>query len=76
MADHKSKDTSMSTSEAGRKGGEKVRDERGPEFYSEIGQKQGKENNPGNFANRPKDEVEEAARKGGENNHRGDAKND
>jgi general stress protein YciG len=66
MAANDSKDQSMSTSEAGRKGGEKVRDERGPEFYSEIGKKQGKQNNPGNFANRPKDEVEAAGRKGGE----------
>jgi general stress protein YciG len=65
--DHKKNtDHSMSTSEAGKLGGEKVRDERGPEFYSEIDQKQGKENNPGNFANRPKDEVKEAGRKGGE----------
>ena len=70
--DHK--DDSMTTSEAGKLGGEKVRDERGPEFYSEIGQKQGKENNPGNFANRPKEEVKEAGRKGGEarSNHQED----
>lgn len=65
MAD-KNKDGSMSTSEAGRLGGEKVRDERGSEFYSEIGKKQGKQNNPGNFANRPKEDVEAAGRKGGE----------
>ncbi|GAC1369374.1 MAG: hypothetical protein NVSMB39_1130 [Candidatus Saccharimonadales bacterium] len=76
MADHKSKDDSMTTSEAGRKGGEKVRDERGPEFYSEIGKQQGKENNPGNFANRPKDEVRKAAEEGGHNSHKNDAKND
>ncbi|OAQ24348.1 hypothetical protein K457DRAFT_117679 [Linnemannia elongata AG-77] len=30
-----------------------------------------KENNPGNFANRPKEEVLEAARKGGEASHGG-----
>jgi general stress protein YciG len=60
------KDTSMSTSEAGRMGGNKVRDERGPEFYSEIGRQQGKDNNPGNFANRPKEDVQEAGRRGGE----------
>lgn len=46
----------MTVEEAGRKGGEKVAQERGPEYYSEIGRKgghsQGKENNPGNFANR------------------------
>lgn len=73
MATSNSKDTSMSTSEAGRKGGEKVRNERGPEFYSEIGSQQGKENNPGNFANRPKEEVQAAAREGGKNSHRGDS---
>ena len=60
------KDESMTTAQAGRKGGEKVRDERGPAFYSEIGKKQGKETNPGNFANRPKEDVEAAGRKGGE----------
>ncbi|KAF9954470.1 hypothetical protein BGZ72_004575 [Mortierella alpina] len=32
-----------------------------------------KENNPGNFANRPKEEVREAARKGGEHSHSGPA---
>jgi general stress protein YciG len=61
-----SKDNSMTTAEAGRMGGEKVSKERGPEFYSEIGQKQGKENNPGNFANRDKEDVQEAGRRGGE----------
>jgi general stress protein YciG len=59
----------MTVEEAGRKGGEKVAQERGPEFYSEIGRKgghsQGKENNPGNFANR-RDEASDAGRKGGE----------
>ena len=60
------KDGSMRTSEAGRRGGEKVREERGSEFYSEIGKKQGKENNPGNFANRPKEDVRAAGRHGGE----------
>jgi general stress protein YciG len=63
--DHK-RDDSMTTAEAGKLGGDKVAKERGPEFYSEIGQKQGKENNPGNFANRPKEDVKEAGRKGGE----------
>ncbi len=32
---------SMTVEEAGRMGGEKVRNERGPEFYSEIGHKGG-----------------------------------
>lgn len=40
---------SMSGEEAGRKGG----------------QSQGQENNSGNFANRPKEKVEDAASKGG-----------
>jgi uncharacterized protein len=66
MAKNDQNDNSMSTSEAGRMGGEKVSKERGPEFYSEIGQKQGKENNPGNFANRDKQDVQEAGRRGGE----------
>lgn len=38
--------------------------------YSELGRKggrsQGRQNNPGNFANRSREEVEEAARKGGQ----------
>jgi general stress protein YciG len=73
MADSKTNnDNSMTTSEAGKMGGEKVKEERGAEFYSEIGQKQGKENNPGNFANRPKDEVRAAAAEGGRNSHKND----
>jgi general stress protein YciG len=64
--DKHNKDESMTTAQAGKLGGEKVRDQRGPEFYSEIGQRQGKENNPGNFANRPKEDVKAAGRKGGE----------
>jgi uncharacterized protein len=70
--DTKQTDQSMTTADAGRKGGEKVRDERGPQFYSEIGRMQGKENNPGNFANDPK-KASEAGRKGGHNSHRGEA---
>jgi len=50
--------------EAGRKGGEKVLEERGPGFFEEIGAQQGKENNPGNFANDP-ERAAEAGRKGG-----------
>lgn len=37
----------------------------------EGGSSQGKETNPGNFANRPQEEVEEAARRGGEHSHGG-----
>ncbi|KAF9934641.1 hypothetical protein BGZ67_003777 [Mortierella alpina] len=32
-----------------------------------------KDNNPGNFANRPKEEVRDAARKGGKHSHSGSA---
>ena len=77
MADSSStSDDKMSRSEAGKLGGEKVKEERGPEFYSEIGQQQGKENNPGNFANRPAEDVKAAAEEGGRNSHRGDSSND
>ena len=64
-------DRTMTTAEAGKLGGDKVSNERGPEFYSEIGHKQGKENNPGNFANRSKDDVRAAAVAGGKHSHRG-----
>jgi general stress protein YciG len=66
----------VTTSQAGKLGGEKVKNEKGPEFYSEIGGMQGKENNPGNFANRPKDEVRAAAEKGGHNSHKNDSARD
>ncbi|MBU6321174.1 MAG: glucose starvation-inducible protein B [Patescibacteria group bacterium] len=62
-------DGKMSVGEAGRKGGEKVAKERGPEYYSEIGRKgghsQGKENNPGNFANRRGEGEADADESGG-----------
>jgi general stress protein YciG len=70
-AQNNSDDNTMSRQEAGERGGEATLEKYGPEFYSEIGQKQGKDNNPGNFANRPKDEVREAGRHGGES--RGDS---
>lgn len=41
------------------------------EIASQGGQAQGKENNPGNFANRTKKDVRKAAEKGGENSHGG-----
>jgi len=56
----------MSREEAGRKGGEATRESHGSEFYSGIGSQQGKENNPGDFANRPEEGVRESARRGGE----------
>ncbi len=49
--------------EAGRKGGEKVAEERGPEFYSEIGRKGG-EMSPGKFEE-GSERAREAGRKGG-----------
>jgi general stress protein YciG len=68
----------MSREEAGRKGGETTAAKHGDKFYSEIGHEggksQGKDTNPGNFANRPKDEVRKAAQEGGRNSHRGDSK--
>jgi general stress protein YciG len=70
-----SKDHSMTTAEAGKMGGEKVKNERGPEFYSEIGKMQGKENNPGNFAN-DREKASRAGKEGGHNSHRGDSNND
>jgi general stress protein YciG len=70
MANENNNGKKMTTEEAGRLGGEKVAEERGPEFYSEIGKKgghsQGKENNPGNFAN-DREKASEAGRKGGQN---------
>lgn len=41
MAQNNNGNGDMTVSEAGRKGGEKVASERGPEFYSEIGRKGG-----------------------------------
>ena len=41
MANDKDKKGSMTVAEAGRKGGQTVRDERGREFYEEIGKKGG-----------------------------------
>ncbi|UQA59223.1 KGG domain-containing protein [Polyangium aurulentum] len=41
MAASQTKKGSMTVEEAGRMGGEKVRDERGTEFYQEIGHKGG-----------------------------------
>jgi general stress protein YciG len=58
-------DGKMSRSEAGKLGGDKVLRERGREYYEEIGSQQGKENNPGNFANRDKKDVQDAGRAGG-----------
>ena len=50
---------------AGKLGGQKTAETHEGEFYSEIGSKQGKDNNPGNFANN-RDRAREAGRKGGE----------
>ncbi len=41
VATHGHKATTMSVVEAGRKGGERVLQERGPEFFSKIGKKGG-----------------------------------
>lgn len=60
---------SMKTVEVNRKGCKETA-EPGSEFYAEIGTKQGKANNPGNFANWPKAVVLKAAKAGGLNSHR------
>src|SRR5437764_1125028 len=60
----------MTVSEAGRKGGERVRDERGVEFYQEIGRKGGElGGEKGGQAVRDKDGpscYEDLGRKGGQ----------
>ena len=65
MARKKKSDGTMTTRQAGKLGGDKVKAERGAEFYSEIGSMQGASNNPGNFRNRDPKEVKAAAEKGG-----------
>lgn len=50
----------MSVREAGRKGGETVRDKYGPEFYSEIGQKGGE------AVSQDRRHMSEIGKKGGE----------
>jgi uncharacterized protein len=55
--------------EAGRKGGEKVAEERGPEFFSEIGKKGG-EASPTKFE-KGSEAAREAGRKGGESSGEG-----
>ena len=59
----------MSVNEAGEKGGEKVSEERGPEFYAEIGRKgghsRGKEKNPDDITNR-QDDSGDMSREDGE----------
>lgn len=46
------------------------------EAASKAGQSQGKEDNPGNFANRSEQDRKEAAAKGGEHSHSGGRKSD
>jgi len=59
------KDDSMTTREAGKKGGDTTA-KKGPEFYSRIGSMQGEENNPGNLANRSPEDRHKTAQAGGE----------
>jgi general stress protein YciG len=59
----------MTVAEAGRKGGEKVSKERGPEFYSEIGSKGGSERakqHEGSAEAQGKTSLEEAGHRGGQ----------
>lgn len=65
MARNEQSDGKMSREEAGRLGGEKVAQERGSEFYSEIGQRGG-ENSPGQFGKEQGADPSEAGRKGGQ----------
>jgi uncharacterized protein len=62
------KSQKMSREEAGRKGGQATARTHGSDFYSEIGREggesQGRENNPGNFAN-DREKARDAGRKGG-----------
>ncbi len=52
--------------QAGQQGGQKSSDTRDSEFYAELGSKQSKEDNPGNFANRDKSDLKDAARRAGQ----------
>ncbi len=60
MAEPKKPGGSMTVEEAGRKGGEKVASERGPEFYEEIGRKGGEK------VSQDRDHMSEIGHKGGE----------
>lgn len=57
------------TREGGKKAAKTIEMRYGKDFYEEIGHEggksQGKQNNPGNFANRPTSEVRKIASKGG-----------
>lgn len=61
------------TREGGQKAEQTIKEKYGKDFYAEIGhrggQQQGKENNPGNFANRSEEDRKKAARKGGQHSH-------
>lgn len=63
MASNNNDERKMTRQEAGHLGGEATA-KKGSEYYEEIGGMQGKENNPGNFANRPAEDVSEAGKKG------------
>lgn len=58
--ERKNSGESISTSDAGKLGGEKVARERGPEFYSEIGKKGGE------AVSKDREHMAEIGRKGGE----------
>ncbi len=64
----------MTVSEAGRKGGETVRDKYGPEFYSEIGRKGGEHSHQGDPGRAADDDTaEEEESSGGGSSRRGGA---
>ena len=59
----------MTVAEAGRMGGEKTAETRGPEFYSEIGSKGGSQRakqHEGTLEARGKTSLEEAGHRGGQ----------
>ncbi|SFU69931.1 general stress protein [Halomonas korlensis] len=64
MADKRKDDKGMSTSEAGKKGGEATSQSHDREFYEDIGHKGGQQSG-GNFANDP-ERASEAGQKGGQ----------
>jgi general stress protein YciG len=66
------KKAKMTREEAGRKGGQKVAKERGPEFYREIGRKGGEKV----AKQRGSDYYREIGKKGGESRGKSEKKNE
>ena len=60
----------MSVSEAGRLGGETVREKYGPGFYSEIGRKGGEHSHRGEAEKTEKQEKQREGKQGGDSSRR------